>query len=225
LRGIFEFLASEIKRNNRESWIQEEMNILESINTYVTDPREAWRRVKFRNKSPEFLSVVRELASFREMYAKNKNIPRTRVFKDDSLLEIASSKPKTLTDLQNLRLLTRDARSGSISVGIIDAVSLGENWPKVDLPSISKLEIRAQKNEALIDLLKVLLKSICEEHGVSQKLIASVSDLEEVSRGVPDTLVMKGWRYEIFGKMANQLCNGEISLTAIDRSIKILNIS
>ena len=82
-------------------------------------------RVKFRNKSPEFLSVVRELASFREIYAKNKNIPRTRVFKDDSLLEIASSKPKTLTDLQNLRLLTRDARSGPISVGIIDAVSLG----------------------------------------------------------------------------------------------------
>ena len=225
LRGIFEFLASEIKRNNRELWIQEEMNILESFNTYVTDPREAWRRVKFRNKSPEFLSVVRELASFREIYAKNKNIPRTRVLKDDSLLEIASSKPKTLTDLQNLRLLTRDARSGPISVGIIDAVSLGENCPKVDLPSVSKLEIRAQKNEALIDLLKVLLKSICEEYGVSQKLIASVSDLEEVSRGVPDTLVMKGWRYEIFGKMANQLCNGEISLTAMDRSIKILNIS
>ena len=225
LRGIFEFLVSEIKRNNRESWIQEEMNILESINTYVTDPREAWRRVKFRNKSPEFLSVVRELASFREIYAKNKNIPRTRVLKDDSLLEIASSKPKTLTDLQNLRLLTRDARSGPISVGIIDAVSLGENCLKVDLPSVSKLEIRAQKNEALIDLLKVLLKSICEEHGVSQKLIASVSDLEEVSRGVSDTLVMKGWRYEIFGKMANQLCNGEISLTAMDRSIKILNIS
>jgi len=224
LRGIFEFLASEIKRNNRELWIQEEMNILESINTYVTDPREAWRRVKFRNKSPEFLSVVRELASFREIYAKNKNIPRTRVLKDDSLLEIASSKPKTLTDLQNLRLLTRDARSGPISVGIIDAVSLGENCLKVDLPSVSKLEIRAQKNEALIDLLKVLLKSICEEYGVSQKLIASVSDLEEVSRGVPDTLVMKGWRYEIFGKMANQLCNGEISLTAMDRSIKILNI-
>ena len=143
LRGIFEFLVSEIKRNNRESWIQEEMNILESINTYVTDPREAWRRVKFRNKSPEFLSVVRELASFREIYAKNKNIPRTRVLKDDSLLEIASSKPKTLTDLQNLRLLTRDARSGPISVGIIDAVSLGENCPKVDLPSVSKLEIRA----------------------------------------------------------------------------------
>lgn len=224
LRGIFEFLISKIKQNKRDPWIHEEMDILKSSKTYVIEPREAWRRVKFRNRSPEFLSVVRELASFREIYAKNKNIPRTRVFKDDSLLEIASSKPKNLTELQTLRLLTRDARSGPISVGIIDAVSLGENCPKMDLPSVANLEIRAQKNEALLDLLKVLLKSICEEHGVSQKLVASVSDLEEVSRGVPDIPVMKGWRYEIFGKLANQLCNGEISLTAVDRSIKVLKM-
>ena len=86
------------------------------------------------------------------------------------------------------------------------------------------IEITKTKNEALLDLLKVLLKSICEEHGVSQKLVASVSDLEEVSRGVPDIPVMKGWRYEIFGKLANQLCNGEISLTAVDRSIKVLKM-
>ena len=225
LRGVYEYLERKLLANKRISWISQEMGILMEKNTYVTNPRDIWKKVKVRNKSPKFLTVIRELAAYRDIYAKNNNIPRTRVFKDDALLELASSKPKNINDLQSLRLLNKGAKLEPICSGILRAIDLANNCPSEDLPKLLTPEHKIQKNDALIDLLKVLLKAVSDKNGVAQRLIASVSELEDISRGQAGLPSMLGWRYEIFGRIANDLCEGKISLGVERNEIKILEVN
>ena len=225
LRGVYEYLAQKLKSNDRASWIKQEMDILKSHKTYDVNPRDAWKKVKVRNKSPKFLSIVRELAALRDNYARKKNIPRNRVFKDDSLLEIASSKPKSLKELRGLRLLSREALAEPICSEILEAIDMGINCEFETMPKIRLNENKVQKNDALIDLLRVLLKNVSDKNGVSQRLIASSSELEDISRGVEGLPSMGGWRYEIFGRIACELCDGKISLGVDGNNIKILTIS
>src|SRR5690606_19016545 len=118
LRVIYEFLARELARSGRESWLAEEMAVLNDPETYTTRPEDAWLKVRTRTNSPRFLAILRELARFRETYAQERDIPRSRVFKDDAMIELASTKPSSENDLGRSRLLLREARKGDIAAGI-----------------------------------------------------------------------------------------------------------
>lgn len=224
LRGIYEYLSKRIERTERRAWVEEEMTILRSPETYIVDPDEAWRRVKVRTTAPKFLAIVRELAKFREIYARERNVPRTRVYKDDALLELASTKPKDLRDLGKSRLLMREARKGEIGEGIVAAVSDGLNCPQENLPIVPAARDKSQMNAALADLLRVLLKAKAEEAGVAQKLIATASELDDIALGERDGLALKGWRREVFGDDALRLCQGEIALSAEGASVKVIDL-
>ena len=125
LRGIYEYLADRLEKSGRTRWVAEEMAVLNDPGTYRVDPAEAWRRIKTRTSSPKFLAIVRELARFRETYAQSRDVPRTRVYKDDALVELASTKPQSEADLGKSRLLLREARRGDIATGILAAVKAG----------------------------------------------------------------------------------------------------
>lgn len=214
LRQVYEFLAKKLNDQGRSHWVDEEMKILNNPETYITLPENAWKRVKTRNSSARFLAMVRELARFREDYAQTKNIPRSRVYKDDAMVELASTKPKDHNDLGRSRLLLRDARRGDIADGILKAVKTGLNCPDADLPQVDRKNERLQVNPALADLLRVLLKAKTASAGVASKLVAPTSDLDAIAAGERDVTALTGWRYEIFGEDALKLCNGEIALAA-----------
>jgi ribonuclease D len=95
LRVIYEFLRKKLAETGRDRWVEEEIATLLAPETYVTRPEDAWMRVKTRSNAPRFLALVKELARFREAYAQERNIPRSRVYKDDALVELASTNPRT----------------------------------------------------------------------------------------------------------------------------------
>ena len=208
LRDIYEFLAGKLAKTGRDKWVAEELEILTHPETYIQRPEEAWKRVKSRNSSGKFLAVVRELARFREEHAQSRNIPRNRVFKDDALVELASTKPATPKDLSRSRLLLREARKGDIADGILKAVADGLNCPPDKMPKPDRSREKLQVNPALADLLRVLLKAKTEEFGVASKLIASAADLDAISAGTRDVPALRGWRHDVFGQDALRLCAG-----------------
>lgn len=214
LRQVYEFLAKKLKDQGRSHWVDEEMKILNNPDTYITLPENAWKRVKIRNNGARFLAIVRELARFREDYAQTKNVPRSRVYKDDALIELASTKPKDHGDLGRSRLLLREARRGDIAEGILKAVKTGLACPESDLPKANRKNERLQVNPALADLLRVLLKAKTASAGVASKLVAPTSELDAIAAGERDVTALIGWRFEIFGEDALKLCNGEIALAA-----------
>ena len=70
---------------------------------------------------------------------------------------------------------------------------------------------------ALVDLLRVLLKSCAARHKVAPRLIADGDDLERLAvEDAPDVAAMKGWRYELFGIEVEKLKRGELALK-VDR--------
>lgn len=222
LRVIYEHLATELDKSRRTAWVEEELAVLTDPATYQVHPEEAWRRVKTRTNSGKFLSIVRELARFRETHAQGRNIPRNRVFKDDALLEIASTKPKTLQDLGRSRMLLREARKGDVAEGILAAVATGLAADPETFPKQDKSRDRLQVNTALADLLRVLLKAKAETAGVAQKLIATASELDEIAAGQEDVAALRGWRREVFGEDALRLCTGDVALRANGGSVEIV---
>ena len=224
LRVIYEFLAAELKKTGRDAWVEEEEAILLNPETYINRPEDAWQRVKTRTNSGRFLAVVRELARFREGYAQNKNIPRSRIFKDDALLELASTRPASLDELGKSRLLLREARRGDIADGILQAVKEGQAVPQDALPKVASNDAQLQVNTALADLLRVLLKAKSTEAGVAAKLIASASDLDRIAAGKRDVVALTGWRHEVFGKDALRLAAGEIALSAKGGAVRVLTV-
>lgn len=215
LRDIYEYLSDRLEKSGRKKWVAEEMAVLNDPATYRADPDEAWRRVKTRTNSGRFLAIVRELARFRETYARDRNIPRSRVYKDDALIELASTKPQSEQDLGRSRLLLREARRGDIATGIMAAVKAGLAVPNDALPKVNQSGVKLQVNPALADLLRVLLKSKSDNEDVAAKLIASSAELDALAAGERDMKAMRGWRKEVFGNDAILLCDGKVGL-AVD---------
>ena len=224
LRGIYEYLSAELKKSKRTKWVEEELKVLTNPSTYVVDPEEAWTRLKTRTNSGRFLAVARELARFRECYAQTKNVPRSRVFKDDALLELASTKPSSPKELTRARLLLREARRGEIADGILAAVAKGVNCDPKDMPKVDRSHDKLQVNPALADLLRVLLKAKSETAGVATKLIAPSSDLDAIAAGLRDVPALSGWRREVFGEDALRLCDGKIALSAEGAEVRIVEL-
>jgi ribonuclease D len=225
LRIIYEFLSKKLQKTGRQKWVEEEIKILISRETYDVDPKNSWRRIKTKSNSRRFLGIVAALAEFREKFAQTKNVPRNRVIKDDALLELASNKPKNLDDLSKSRLLLREARKGELASGLLNAIEKGINTPESDLPEKLEKSDKGIVNSALADLLRVLLRSCSENSGVASKLIASASDLDSLAAGDRNLAALQGWRLEIFGKLALDLCNGKIGLSVEGSKVTTIQLS
>ena len=224
LRVIYEWLDAQLAKNGRQKWVQEELGILTDPATYTVVPSEAWQRVKTRTTSGRFLAVVKELARFREEYAQRLNVPRSRVMKDDALLELASTRPTNFEELGRSRLLMREGRKPEIAEGILAAIKSGQEMRSDDMPKPDLSREQLQVNPALADLLRVLLKAKSESLGVAARLIASASDLDVIAAGGREVEALKGWRMEAFGDDALRLCRGEIALSAKGNEVRVVPI-
>jgi ribonuclease D len=224
LRVIYEWLSAQLAKNGRARWVAEELDILTDPATYTTHPEEAWLRIKTRTTSGRFLALVKELARFREEYAQKNNVPRSRVMKDDALLELASTRPQSVEELGRSRLLMREGRKPEIADGILAAVKAGMEMKPEDMPKVDQSKEQLQVNPALADLLRVLLKAKSESLGVAPKLIASSSDLDLIAAGQRGVEALQGWRLEAFGDDALRLCRGEIALTAKGAEVRVVRL-
>lgn len=222
LRVVYEKLRATLDATGRGPWVAEELAILCDPETYITRPEEAWQRIKTRNDGGRFMAIVRELAAFREAYAQGRNVPRSRVFKDDALLELASVKPKTMDDLGRTRLLLREARKGDIAQGILDAVARAMAADPATFPVPDEVRDNLQVNPALADLLRVLLKAKADTTDVAARLIASAADLDLLAAGGRNVAALHGWRAEVFGDDALRLCTGKVALAVKGERVQVI---
>ena len=224
LRVIYEWMVGQLAKNGRQPWVEEELAVLTDPATYTVHPEEAWQRIKTRTTSGRFLAIVKALAQFREDYAQTQNVPRSRVMKDDALLELASTRPGNMEELGRSRMLLREGRKTEIAEGILAAIKAGSEMKPEDMPKPDISREQLQVNPALADLLRVLLKAKSESLGVAPRLIASASDLDAIAAGERDMDALRGWRAEAFGDDALRLCRGEIALSAKGSEVRVVRL-
>ena len=220
LRLVFEALEERLRANGREPWLADEMAVLTDPATYVVAPEDAWRRLKLRNPKPRTLAVLRELAALRENEARRRDLPRNRVLRDEVLTEIATSVPSTPEELARARSISDNVAKGKLGQGILEAVRRGANSDRNSWPRPPAATPPRRGREPVVELLRVLLKLKAEEHGVAQKLIANMADLDLIADDDDaDVPALSGWRREIFGDAAIALKHGGVALTILDGEI------
>jgi ribonuclease D len=221
---VYESLKKQLDKSGRSHWLEEELDVLRSPDTYRLKPEDAWRRLKLRGGNRRFTAVLMETAAWRERLAQERDVPRSRVMKDEALFEIAAQAPQTTEDLDSLRGIPRGFANSKAASGLIDAVKAGLALPASAVPDIDRGPPPAVP-PVMGDMLRVLLKIQCEAHGVAQKLIASSSDLDQIAADdKADVPALQGWRREIFGDAALELKHGRVALTIKDRKAIVVAV-
>src|SRR5579884_2444357 len=223
LRDIYLFLRAELDKTGRHGWLAGEMELLSSPSTYEQHPENAWERLRHRVRKPRDLAVMMELAAWRENEAQTRDVPRSRVLKDDALVEIALAAPRSPEALANLRAFPRGMERAKASADILAAVERGLARDPKTLPKIERERKGSRGSAATVELLKVLLRQVCDQSGVAAKMIATVDDLEMIAADDrADIAALKGWRRKLFGALALELKRGRLALTVEDGKVVTL---
>lgn len=225
LRDVYLALVTDLERRGRVDWVQDEMRVLTSPETYRMDPESAWQRLKSRVRKPKELAVLIEVAAWREREAQARDVPRPRVLKDEVIADIAVQAPTTIEKLKHLRSLPKGFERSRWGEAIVAAVARGLARDTKTLPLPSRAP-SVQNGAAVVELLKVLLRMIAERHHVAAKVIATVDDLERIAANDhADVPALSGWRRELFGEKALALKRGKLALaiekgkvTAVERT-------
>lgn len=210
LRVVYEKLLAKITRSGRATWFSEDMAKLLDATSYAPNPETAYERIRARSKDPKMLSILQQVAAWRERKAMTLDIPRQRVVRDETLVEIAANPPQNDDDFNALRNRFPDKAAWRDEIYACIRDAKAKPLPASALDKDSKNT--SHYHGALLDLLAVWLHGVSSKHGVAERLLASKDDLDALLRGA-DCPVNHGWRYELFGRDAKALLNGELALT------------
>jgi ribonuclease D len=212
LRQVYLALVDDLKQRGRDHWVEDEMSVLTSPETYRMEPESAWQRLRTRVRKPSELAVLIEVAAWREREAQSRDVPRSRVLKDEAIADIAVQAPTSVEKLAHLRSLPKGFERSRWGEAIVAAVERGLARD----PKILPMPLRppaAANGGAVVELLKVLLRMVSERHHVAAKVIATVDDLERIAASDrADVPALKGWRLELFGEKALALKHGRLAL-------------
>ncbi len=225
LRVVYRKLKAKLDKSRREPWLEEEMDILTSPETYAVAPENAWQRIKFRARKPRQLGVLMQVAAWREREAQTRNVPRNRIIKDDVLTELAVQQPKDRDALRGLRALAKGHANNSVGEALLKAVRTGLNMKPEEIPFVAHERPNLPEGtSAIAEILKLALKIIAEREGIAAKLIASSSDIEKIAAGNEDVRALHGWRRQVFGDIALEIKAGHMALGLKDRQVALLPI-
>ncbi len=222
LRDIYKALRQRLEKTDRQHWLIDEMATLCSPDTYEQRPDRAWERHAHRARKPRDLAILMELAAWREHEAQTRDVPRSRVLKDDIMIEVALAAPRSADALGDLRAFPRGMEKSRAGVDILAAIERGLARDPKTLPRVDR-ERRGNGGGATMELLKVLLRQVAEKQGVAAKMIATSEELEALAADdKADIPALKGWRRELFGVKALQLKHGRLALTVENHRVVTL---
>jgi ribonuclease D len=203
------------------------MDVLTSRETYDPDPEDAWKRLKMRLRKPQELAVVQAVAAWREREARDRNVPRGRVIKDDAVYEIAQQQPRDTTALSRLRTVPKGWERSATATALLQVVNTALDLPKDQMPRLPKLAQAPEGSSAAAELLKVLLRQVAEKEGVAAKVLASGDDIDRIAAEgeEADVPAMHGWRRQVFGDIAVKLVRGEIALKFDRRKVAVFELA
>lgn len=212
LRVIYDALLKKITEENRTAWIAEEHARLSDASIYNIDPSEAWKRLKYGNMRPKNLAALRELAKWREIEARKANVPRGRIVKDETLVELASMMPRKEADLTRMRGIDKHMSKSKIDA-ILDCVSTALALLPAEYPQVKHHRKPSENITSAVAMLQLLLKVTADQQGIASTILADKDDLEDIALGKADAAALTGWRFDVFGRQAQLLMQGKLKLS------------
>lgn len=220
LRDIYRELRKQVTATRRWDWVEDELTVLRSIDTYVVQPDQAWERLKMKINRPRDLAALKRLAEWRERRAQETDQPRSRILKDDVLYDLAIQRPQSPDAFEKLRAVPRGFGRSNAAAEIIELLKAVEALPKSELPVMPERYRGPSPKGAVGDLIRVLLKAVSEQHGVAARILATSDEIDAlVLDDEADVPALKGWRRKLFGEKALAIKHGRIGLVATPKGI------
>lgn len=226
LAKIFPKVLRRLIKTGRGEWLNAEMERLADPANYANDLDLAWRRIRAPSRNAVVLGRLKALAAWRETEAQQKDIPRGRIMRDETLADIASHPPKKQEDLAKVRGLSQAWKDNDIGRRLMRVLNAAEPLPDEEMPEKPKRGAPLGKEGALVaDLLKLLLKIRTREIDVAARLLARSEELEALAAGTRNLPVLEGWRYEVFGRDALELVEGRLGFGVENGRLKMTRIT
>ena len=219
LSKVYSYLLENMTKNGRLEWIREEVHKFFDLNIYLTEPNNAWKRIKFYSSNKTTMSIFKEIAQMREELAKKLNVPRNKIMRDDIIIKLAKNPPKDLKEFDGLRGMNLRNINNSHKALILKSIETGKKSQHTGWLNNNIKSNNASK--AVIDILKIILLSCAEKHNISPLLIANKEDIKQIALGEKNVKALKGWRYEIFGSSALKLIEGSLNITVKEGAVII----
>lgn len=222
LSQLFPKMVAKLRKTNRGEWLDEEMARVSEPANYTVDPEAAWLRLKLPNRKPEVLGRLKALARWREHEARDKNVPRGRIVKDETLADLAASPPASQADLARIRGLSPTWAGNAIGARLLQAIADAGPLPEREMPPKDNRPGLSSEASLIADLLKLLLKIRAKEAGVAPKLVARSEDMEALAGGVREGLpILEGWRRQMFGEDALALVEGRLGFSVVGGKLRM----
>ncbi|MBR7620112.1 ribonuclease D [Phenylobacterium sp. 20VBR1] len=226
LAALYPMLKARLEKEGRLAWVHDEMQNLCDPAIYDVEPENAWKRLKPRRHTSKYLAVYKAVAAWRERTAQQRDQPRGRILKDEAIDELATQAPTDAGAIDRMRSVPKGFSGSRFGPDLLDAIKEALKDPDAYAPVIERSKVSASPAAgAVVELLKVLLKARAEDSGVASKLIATVSDLEQIANDDnAKTPALVGWRREAFGEDALKLKRGELALVLDGTRVRVVEV-
>lgn len=225
LRDVYRHLSGELKQRGRLDWVKEEMEFLTHLDTYSNPPEDSWKRLKLRTDKPQAIAILMEVCKWREEEAQKRNVPRQRILRDETILDLAVHAPRNAEELKHIRNLGADVANGKLGAAIMAAIERAVAKPKNEIPKQDKKKPLPPSLAPMVEMMKLLLRIVSSENEVAGRLIASPEEIEDIARDDnADVPPMKGWRFDVFGKEVLDLKHGRVALLVKGDEIQRMKI-
>ncbi|WP_394761052.1 ribonuclease D [Phenylobacterium sp.] len=226
LASLYPILRERLEKEGRLGWVTDEMANLTDPAIYDVEPENAWKRLRPRKHTAKYMAVYKAVAAWRERTAQMRDQPRGRILKDDAIDEVATQAPIDADQLDRLRSVPKGFSGSRFGPDLLIAIREALKDPEAYAPVVERSRTSPSPAAgAVVELLKVLLKARAEEAGVASKLIATVSDLEQIANDdESDNAALKGWRREAFGEDALRLKRGELALVLDGARVRVVEV-
>jgi ribonuclease D len=226
LASLYPILQDRLSKEGRLGWVTDEMANLTDPAIYDVEPENAWKRLRPRKHTAKYMAVYKAVAAWRERTAQTRDQPRGRILKDEAIDEVATQAPTDADQLDRLRSVPKGFSGSRFGPDLLAAIREALKDPEAYAPVVERNRSAASPAAgAVVELLKVLLKARSEEAGVASKLIATVSDLEQIANDDEcDNAALKGWRREAFGEDALRLKRGELALVLDGARVRVVEV-
>ncbi|MDR2439170.1 MAG: HRDC domain-containing protein [Planctomycetaceae bacterium] len=217
LEQLSKTLQKYLTENKRIDWYTNEMERMKRFlqNSFET-PR--WRSLpKISALKPRELAILREIWFWRENIAQKRNLPSSRILRDDLVVELArrgTSDEKRIAAVRGMQRSDAPRILPEISAAINRALAL----PQDEYPSPSN-RFTFPQYSVMTQFLYAALCSICQQNNISPQLVGGPVDVRELIAAELGTLppeikprLLDGWRAELVGSLLNDLINGRTAI-------------
>ncbi len=221
LAQMYPIMQQELKSLGRQSWLDQDWKDLTDPDLYEKPAAQMWKKLRQidKLKGPR-LATAQHLAEWRELTARDRNLPRSWLLKDDVLVDLAKQMPTDEEELKHIRGLSDGLRRqhGSAITALIKKAR--DTKPEDLIIPPRKVKLSAMQ-DASLDVLSAVAKSHAAQLRINPSILAPRKSLEDLIKGNRDTSIMQGWRGQLIGKAICQVLDGERQLSFVDGELTI----